>query len=226
MQPDQIKIEESWKRHLFDDFNSKEMHELREFLRSEAKSGKVIYPKGNEIFSAFDLTPLEKVKVVVLGQDPYHGPNQAHGLCFSVRKGVQPPPSLQNIFKEIQNDLNISIPAHGDLSHWAKQGVLLLNTVLTVERGKAASHRGKGWEFFTDQVIKLLGKQVSPVIFVLWGSFAQSKASLIPCPPHKILKAPHPSPLSAHRGFLGCRHFSQINSILKNWGKEPIDWSL
>ncbi len=222
---DRIKVNDEWKAALCEEFSSSYMSDLRAFLQSEARAKKVIYPKGAEIFNAFNLTPLSKVKVVLLGQDPYHGPGQAHGLCFSVQDGTQFPPSLQNIFKEIQMDVNVPIPKSGNLSRWAEQGVLLLNSVLTVERGKAASHRGRGWEKFTDKVIEVLNERPEPIVFVLWGSFAQSKAAVIE-PPHRILKAPHPSPLSAHRGFMNCGHFSKVNKILKDWGEDLIDWSL
>lgn len=218
-------INESWRACLAAEFSADYMQSLRQFLRSELQKGKTIYPHGSEIFNAFNHTPYDEVRVVILGQDPYHGPGQAHGLCFSVREGVQPPPSLQNIFKEIKADLGIEPPAHGNLTKWADQGVLLLNTVLTVEQHKAASHRKKGWETFTDAVIRQLVARKQPMIFVLWGSFAQSKADMIKAP-HVILKAPHPSPLSAHRGFLGCRHFSKINRQLQAWGQPEIDWSL
>lgn len=226
MNTESVQINDEWKAELADDFSANYMQSLRGFLQTEARAKKVIYPKGTDIFNAFNLTPLSKVKVVVLGQDPYHGPGQAHGLCFSVQDGVAFPPSLRNIFKEIESDLSIKIPATGNLSHWAEQGVLLLNTVLTVEKGKAASHRGKGWEQFTDKVIQVLSGREDPIVFILWGSFAQGKAPMIQSPPHHILKAPHPSPLSAHRGFFGCKHFSQTNEILESWGKKPIDWSL
>ncbi len=226
MAADNVKIEPEWKAALLDEFGQPYMKELKSFLRAEASKGKTIYPRGTDIFNALNTTPLDRVKVVILGQDPYHGPRQAHGLCFSVQDGVPPPPSLQNIFKELNKDLSIPIPAHGNLTSWAEQGVLLLNTVLTVEEGKAASHRGRGWERFTDRVIKVLSDREDPIVFLLWGAFAQSKEPMIRQPPHKVLKAPHPSPLSAHGGFFGCRHFSKTNEILKQWGKEPIDWSL
>jgi uracil-DNA glycosylase len=208
------------------EFDKSYLSELRTFLAKEISAKKIIYPKSSEIFRAFDLTPYDRVRVVVLGQDPYHGPDQAHGLCFSVRRGVAPPPSLKNIYKELQADLGIAPSSHGDLSSWAEQGVLLLNTVLTVEDGKAASHRGKGWEAFTDRVISELSARERPIIFVLWGSFAQSKAPMVRRPPHAVLMAPHPSPLSAHRGFLGSKPFSAINRQLKAWGEPPIDWKL
>lgn len=226
MSPEQIKLESSWKSALLQEFNAPYMGELRGFLKQEAQLGKAIFPRGNEIFNALNLTPLEDVKVVILGQDPYHGPGQAHGLCFSVREGVRPPPSLQNIFKEIHSDLGLPISKSGDLTKWAEQGVLLLNTVLTVESGKAASHKGRGWEKFTDSIIKLLSERDDPVVFILWGSFAQGKAPMIRVPPHAILKSVHPSPLSAHNGFFGSKPFSQTNQILRKWGKKEIDWSL
>jgi uracil-DNA glycosylase len=221
-----VKIEPEWKEALASEFKQPYMSELREFLRQEAAKGKTIYPRGSEIFSALNLTPLSKVEVVILGQDPYHGPGQAHGLSFSVRDGVRPPPSLKNIFKELHADLGLPIPNNGNLTAWAAQGVLLLNTVLTVEAGKAASHRGQGWERFTDAVIRLLSESDEPKVFLLWGSFAQSKAPMIRVPPHAVLKAAHPSPLSAHNGFLGCRHFSKANALLKKWGRKEIDWRL
>ncbi len=199
---------------------------LREFLHKEKIERKTIYPKGVNIFRAFDLTPLEKVKVVILGQDPYHGENQAHGLCFSVKPGIQLPPSLVNIYKELESDLGIKPVKHGYLESWAKQGVLLLNSVLTVEQGKAASHQGKGWEKFTDQVIDILNNRPYPIIFVLWGSYAQQKGQFIDVKRHVVLSAAHPSPLSAYRGFFGCRHFSKINEYLHRWGEDPINWQL
>src|SRR5690606_17585451 len=188
--------------------------------------GKTIYPPGSLWFNALNSTPFDKVKVVILGQDPYHGPHQAHGLCFSVPQGVPPPPSLQNIFKEIQRDLGVPIPRHGCLQHWVDQGVLLLNAVLTVEEGKAASHQGKGWEIFTDTIVQALNEKKKNLVFLLWGSHAQKKGAMIDPQKHCILRSPHPSPLSAHRGFLGNRHFSQCNSYLKTHGQEAIDWSL
>ena len=221
-----IKIEPSWKEVLQEEFSASYMVELRKFLHEEKAKKKIIYPKGVDIFHAFDLTPLEKVRVVVLGQDPYHGINQAHGLCFSVKHGIQPPPSLLNIYKELERDLGVKPVKHGCLESWAKQGVLLLNSVLTVEHGKAASHQGKGWEKFTDQVVALLNKRPYPIIFVLWGSYAQQKGQVIDIKKHVILSAAHPSPLSAHRGFLGCGHFSKINEYLRRWGEATIDWQL
>jgi uracil-DNA glycosylase len=221
-----VQLEPSWKARVGDYFQRPDMQALSAFLREEKRAGKVIYPPGPDIFSAFAHTPLDTVKVVILGQDPYHGPGQAHGLCFSVRPGVRVPPSLVNIFKEIESDLGIPRPDHGCLTPWADRGVLLLNTVLTVERGRAASHRGKGWEGFTDHVIDVLNSEREHLVFMLWGSHAGSKAARIDGRRHCILRAPHPSPLSAHRGFLGCRHFSRANQYLKSHGQAPIDWSL
>jgi uracil-DNA glycosylase len=223
---DLVGLETSWKQALEDEFDQAYMKDLQNFLRQQTSQKKVIYPKTDEYFAAFEHTPLDQVRVVILGQDPYHGPGQAHGLCFSVRKGVRPPPSLKNIFKELQSDLNIPIPQHGCLTKWAEQGVLLLNSVLTVEDGLAASHRNKGWEHLTDRVIRELNQQVSPIVFLLWGSYAQSKAQFVNREKHLVLESVHPSPLSAHRGFLGCKHFSKTNEFLKQNGFAPIDWSL
>jgi len=189
-------------------------------------SGAKVYPPGADIFAALDATPFDKVKVVILGQDPYHGPGQAHGLCFSVRPGVPAPPSLENIFKELQRDLGIARPTHGCLQHWAGQGVLLLNAVLTVEDGRAGAHAGKGWEGFTDHVVDVLNREREHLVFLLWGSYAQKKGAMIDARRHKVLRAPHPSPLSAHRGFIGCGHFSAANEYLRRTGQAPIDWSL
>lgn len=202
------------------------MQALGDFLRAEKAAGKIIYPRGPNIFAALDSTPFDKVKVVILGQDPYHGPGQAHGLSFSVPPGVAIPPSLQNIFKEISRDLDLPRPQHGCLSSWADQGVLLLNAVLTVEHGMAGSHQGKGWEEFTDACIAALAEERENLAFLLWGSNAQAKGRLIDTRRHLVLKAPHPSPLSAHRGFLGCGHFSQTNRFLRQHGQSAIDWSL
>ena len=221
----EIQLEESWKQALMGEFESPYMASLKRFLKEEYRAGKAIFPKGSEYFRALDLTPLDKVKVVILGQDPYHGDGQAHGLCFSVRPGVRVPPSLINIYKEIEDDLGIRPPRHGFLEHWAEQGVLLLNSVLTVERGLAASHQGRGWEKFTDRVIETVNGLDHRVVFMLWGSYAQKKAAFVDRR-HLVLKAPHPSPLSAHRGFLGCRHFSKANAFLEQNGLTPIDWSL
>lgn len=221
-----VQLHESWKVPLLGEFQSDYMMQLRAFLVAEKAAGKRIYPNGSEWFRALDLTPLNKVRVVILGQDPYHGPGQAHGLCFSVQSGVRPPPSLLNIYKELESDLGLPRPRHGFLEHWAKQGVLLLNSVLTVESAKAASHQGKGWERFTDAVIRLINAKPEPVVFMLWGSYAQKKAAFVDSDRHLVLKAAHPSPLSAHNGFLGCRHFSRCNAFLESKGLAPIDWSL
>jgi uracil-DNA glycosylase len=224
----QVQLEQSWKEHLQEEFEKPYMLQLREFLRGELSRRKTIYPKGAEYFNAFNSIPVEQVKVVILGQDPYHGPDQAHGLCFSVPPGVGTPPSLINIFKEIQADLGLGAEQfrHGHLQSWAQQGVLLLNSVLTVEAGHAASHQGKGWEEFTDRAISVLNERREHVVFMLWGAYAQKKGAVIDADRHLVLKAPHPSPLSAHRGFLGCRHFSKANNYLIQHGLEPIDWRL
>lgn len=219
-------IELSWKEQLADAFDQPYFRQLKQFLIAEKRAKKVIYPAGKNIFNAFALTPWDKVKIVILGQDPYHGLGQAHGLAFSVQEGIATPPSLQNIYKELAADLGLPIPKQGNLSAWAKQGVLLLNTVLTVEAGQAHSHRGQGWEFFTDHIIQILSERKSGLVFVLWGSPAQQKERLIDAKKHLILKSVHPSPLSAHRGFLGCRHFSKINQYLEQQGKAAIDWQL
>lgn len=223
---DKVKLHESWLHPLRDEFSSPYMEALRSFLLAEKTTGKRIFPKGSEYFRAMDLTPLDKVRVVILGQDPYHGPGQAHGLCFSVQPGVRPPPSLVNIYKELQSDLGISRPQHGFLEHWARQGVLLLNSVLTVEMGQAASHQGKGWERFTDAVIAQVNARREPVVFMLWGNYAQRKAGFVDTGRHMVLKAAHPSPLSAHNGFFGCRHFSKANTFLQSRGVGQIDWAL
>lgn len=221
-----IKMEESWKRQLSDQFSAPYMQELRAFLKEEIKSGKTIYPKPSEWFAAFDATPFKKVKVVILGQDPYHGPGQAHGLAFSVRPGVRPPPSLLNIFKELQSDVGLERPKHGYLESWAEQGVLLLNSVLTVREGEAASHQKRGWEVFTDKAIHLLAEKREGLVFVLWGAYSQKKGAFIDRSKHLVLESVHPSPLSASRGFLGSKPFSKINAYLKKHGQTPIDWSL
>lgn len=223
---DPVKLDARWRAPLSGEFASPYMAALKSFLVAEKNAGKTIFPKGSEWFRALDLTPLGSVRVVILGQDPYHGPGQAHGLCFSVRTGVRPPPSLVNIFKELESDLGIARPAHGCLEPWAKQGVLLLNSVLTVESGLAASHKDKGWERFTDAVIRLVNAQAQPVVFLLWGSYAQKKAGFVDPSRHLVLKAAHPSPLSAHNGFLGCRHFSKANAFLLANGLPAIDWAL
>jgi len=222
----QIKIDSSWKMRLEDEFKKPYMAELKIFLKSQYDAGKTIFPKGSEYFSAFNHTPFEKVRVVILGQDPYHGPNQANGLCFSVNPGVRFPPSLLNIFKELHSDLHVPMPKNGDLSKWADQGVLLLNSVLTVEQSQAASHEGKGWETFTNAVIKKLNEERQQIAYVLWGSYAQKKAAFVNREKNFIIESPHPSPLSAHRGFLGSKPFSKINQYLISLGEEPINWAL
>ena len=221
-----VKLHQSWLEPLGQEFEKPYMADLKRFLMAERDAGKRIFPAGANWFRALDLTPLDQVRVVILGQDPYHGPGRAHGLCFSVPEGVRPPPSLINIYKELESDLGLARPAHGFLEHWARQGVLLLNSVLTVEMGMAASHRERGWEKFTDAVIRLVNDREQPVVFMLWGSYAQKKASFVDTSRHLVLKAPHPSPLSAHSGFLGCRHFSKANAFLESRGLEPIDWAL
>lgn len=223
---DRIKLEPSWKSKVGEYLKHADMRTLSAFLRERRAQGARIYPPGPQIFAAFDATPFDAVKVVVLGQDPYHGAGQAHGLCFSVRPGVAVPPSLDNIFKEIQRDLGISRPDHGCLTPWAERGVLLLNAVLTVEDGRAGAHQGKGWEGFTDHVVETLNREREGLVFLLWGSYAQAKGKVIDPRRHRVLKAPHPSPLSAHRGFLGCGHFSATNEYLSRHGQTPIDWSL
>lgn len=219
-------MEESWKRVLAQEFSQPYFTSLKNFLVAEKQAGKKIYPPGPEIFHAFNATPFSQVKVVILGQDPYHGKGQAHGLCFSVSRGIKPPPSLVNIFKEIQSDLGLPIPRHGNLEYWAKQGVFLLNAILTVQANLPASHQGKGWETFTDRVIQTISEERSGVVFLLWGRFAQNKSVLIDESKHHILKAAHPSPFSANNGFLGCKHFSKANALLEQQGLRPIDWSL
>lgn len=221
-----IQLEPSWLAALESEFRQPYMQQLRQFLKEQKGKGATVYPRGGEIFNAFEQTPLDRVKVVILGQDPYHGPGQAHGLCFSVRPGVAIPPSLRNIYKEIERDLGIPPPDHGNLSHWADQGVLLLNSVLTVNAGQAGSHQGKGWETFTDRVVEVVNREREGVVFLLWGSYAQRKGAVIDRQRHCVLTAPHPSPLSAHRGFLGCGHFSAANAWLEQRGQTPIDWSL
>jgi len=221
-----IRLDPAWLGLLQSEFDADYMRALRAFLVAEKAAGKRIFPKGGEWFRALDLTPPGNVRVVILGQDPYHGLGQAHGLCFSVRPGVRTPPSLVNIYKEMESDLGIAPARHGFLEHWAKQGVLLLNSVLTVEMSQAASHQGRGWERFTDAVIRAVNAQSEPVVFMLWGSYAQRKAGFVDQSRHLVLKAPHPSPLSAHTGFFGCKHFSQANAFLAAHGRTPIDWAL
>ena len=222
----EVRIEQSWKEALAGEFGKPYFESLVRFLHAEKAAGATIFPPGSQIFRAFDLTPVKDVKVVILGQDPYHGPGQAHGLCFSVLPGIEPPPSLKNIFKELEDDLKIPAAKGGTLIPWAKQGVLMLNNVLTVRAGQAASHHNVGWENFTDRVISELNNKKTPVVFLLWGSPAAKKADIITNPIHIKFKAPHPSPLSAYRGFFGCRHFSLANEFLKSNGLEPIDWRI
>ena len=221
-----VKLHESWLTPLQGEFDSPYMTALKQFLVAEKQAGKHIFPPGGEWFHALDATPLDDVRVVILGQDPYHGPGQAHGLCFSVRPGVRIPPSLVNIYKELKADLGIDPPGHGNLESWAKQGVLLLNAVLTVEAHRAASHQGKGWERFTDAVIRLVNDRDRPAVFILWGAYAQRKAAFVDHSKHCIIKSPHPSPLSAHNGFFGSKPFSKANAFLQDKGLEPIDWRL
>jgi uracil-DNA glycosylase len=221
-----IQLEGSWLERLDDQFDQEYMHKLRDFLVTRKQHRAVIYPPGKQIFNALNSTPFERVRVVILGQDPYHGPGQAHGLCFSVQPGIRVPPSLANIYREIQADLGIEPQHHGYLQSWAEQGVLLLNAVLTVERGQAGSHQGKGWEIFTDAIVQLLNDEREDLVFMLWGSYAMKKGAVIDRRKHLVLKAPHPSPLSAHRGFLGCRHFSSANEYLQQKQLLPIDWAV
>ncbi len=221
-----IALEPTWLEHLRGEFDQDYMLDLRRFLLAEKSRGKRIFPRGDEFFGAFEHTPLDKVKVVILGQDPYHGEGQAHGLCFSVRPGVAIPPSLQNIYREIHDELGVPVPNHGHLTAWAEQGVLLLNSVLSVESGIAGSHRDRGWERFTDRVIDIVNTERDGVVFMLWGSYAQRKGGIIDGRRHCVLKAPHPSPLSAHRGFFGCGHFKAANEYLQSRGETPVDWRL
>ena len=223
---DRIRLEAGWKQALQDEFEQPYMRQLSDFLSSEKVAGKVVYPPGPLIFNALNSTPLDRVKVVIIGQDPYHGPDQAHGLCFSVQPGVPVPPSLVNIFKELKRDLNIDLPAHGCLQSWAEQGVLLLNTSLTVEQGNAGAHKDKGWQAFTDKVIEVVNQHCEHLVFLLWGAHAQGKEKLIDGTRHLILKSAHPSPLSAYRGFLGNGHFSRTNKFLQQHGLEAINWRL
>lgn len=219
------KIHDSWKEVLLDEFQKPYFSELKSFLVAQ-RAQHTIYPPGNMIFNAFDKTPFDKVKVVILGQDPYHGPGQAHGLCFSVPQGIAPPPSLMNIFKEIKQDVGVEIPAHGNLERWAEQGVLLLNATLTVMANQPLSHQNKGWETFTDRVIQLLSIKKKGLVFLLWGRNAKAKESLIDVSKHFILKAAHPSPFSAYSGFFGCKHFSKTNALLEQQSITPIDWKI
>lgn len=220
-----VHLGNDWDQVLAGEFEKDYYLELRKFLKEEY-STRTIYPSMYDIFNALKHTAYSDVKVVILGQDPYHGPNQAHGMCFSVKKGVAVPPSLVNIYKELKEDVGFEIPNHGFLESWADQGVLLMNTVLTVRGGQANSHKGKGWEIFTDQVIRHLNDREQPMVFLLWGAHAKSKRQLITNPNHMILTAAHPSPLSAYSGFYGCRHFSRTNLFLEEQGMKPIDWQL
>lgn len=216
----------NWKEFFYIEKQKPYFRSILDFVAAERKAGKVIYPEDGQVFSAFEMTPLENVRVVILGQDPYHGPGQAHGLAFSVLSGVRVPPSLKNIFKEIRNDIGCDIPPDGCLDAWARRGVLLLNSVLTVESGEPASHAGVGWEEFTDQVVNILNDRSKGLVFLLWGAYAQKKGRYINRDKHLVLGTSHPSPLSAHRGFLGCRHFSKTNAWMTGRASEPIDWSL
>lgn len=219
-------MHDSWKAALKAEFDSGYMAALREFLKAEKAAGKQIFPHSSNWFRAMELTPLDAVRVVILGQDPYHGPGQAHGLCFSVLPGVHPPPSLQNIYKELAADLGIAPARHGFLEHWAQQGVLMLNSVLTVEAHRAASHQKRGWERFTDAIVAAVNDRADPAVFLLWGAYAQKKAGFVDEGRHMILRAAHPSPFAAHNGFFGCRHFSKANAFLAQNGRPPIDWAL
>ncbi len=223
---DRVKLRDSWKSQVGGEFEKKYMQKLRNFLIKEKQNGKIIYPEGKNIFNAMNSTSFADVKVVIIGQDPYHGPGQAHGLCFSVLPGVKIPPSLVNIFKELHSDLNIPVSKHGCLSSWAEQGVLLINSVLTVEKGRAGSHQGKGWERFTDAVISTLNREHSGLVFLLWGAYAQKKGKIIDTKKHLVLQSVHPSPLSAFRGFFGCAHFSKVNNYLRGQNKTVINWEL
>ncbi|TVZ38489.1 uracil-DNA glycosylase [Alteromonadaceae bacterium 2753L.S.0a.02] len=222
----QIKLHASWLAKVGSEFEQPYMKQLKQFLVAEKRAGKTLFPSGDNIFNALNTTPFESVKVVILGQDPYHGPGQAHGLCFSVLPGVPFPPSLQNIFKELQTDLQLAAPNHGCLQSWAEQGVLLLNATLSVEQGRAGSHQNKGWETFTDAVVNCLNNHRENLVFMLWGSYAQRKGAYIDTQRHCVLKAPHPSPLSSHRGFFGCQHFSKANAYLQAKGIAPVDWRI
>jgi uracil-DNA glycosylase len=223
---DQIKIESSWKSLLTNEFKQDYFNQIKQFIVGEKAKGKEVFPSGKLMFNAFNLTPFNSVKVVIIGQDPYHGIGQAHGLCFSVPSGVKTPPSLQNIYKEIEQDLGFPIPNHGNLETWAQQGVLLLNAVLSVNANEPASHKAAGWENFTNAVIYHLSQQCNHLVFILWGRFAQEKELLIDSSKHLILKAAHPSPFSAYQGFMGCKHFSKTNEYLIKSGQEPINWQI
>ncbi|MCV6614240.1 MAG: uracil-DNA glycosylase [Cellvibrionaceae bacterium] len=224
MRERELQLEASWKALLEGEFEQPYMQQLRQFLQAEKQAGKTIYPPGPLMFNALNTTPFDQVKVVILGQDPYHGPGQAHGLSFSVPEGIKTPPSLQNIYKEINRDLGLPIPNHGCLQHWAEQGVLLLNATLSVQQAQAGSHQKKGWEQFTDKIVALLNERREGLVFMLWGSYAQKKGRIIDPAKHCVLKSVHPSPLSAHRGFIGCGHFSAANNYLQQRGLSPIEW--
>lgn len=221
-----VKIDPAWMNVIGGEFEQSYMKALKEFLRQEKTTGQTVYPKSGDIFNALNITPFDKVEVVILGQDPYHGPNQAHGLAFSVRAGVALPPSLVNIYKEIESEFGVAMPRRGDLTGWARQGVLLLNATLTVQAERAGSHQGRGWEQFTDAVIRALNDRGEHIVFMLWGAYAQKKGAFIDRHKHLVLQAPHPSPLSAHRGFLGCGHFMKANEYLAQHGRKPIDWTV
>lgn len=222
----EIKLDESWLNVMADEFGKPYMEELRQFLLEEKQKGKTIFPPGQQIFAALDRTPFDRVKVVILGQDPYHGPGQAHGLCFSVQPGVDPPPSLINIYKEMETDLGLAPPPHGCLNSWADQGILLLNSVLTVEARRAGSHQGRGWESFTDRVIRELEQKREHLVFILWGGYARKKGSFISRDRHMVIESPHPSPLSSYRGFFGSRPFSRTNAYLEATGQPAVEWKL
>ena len=222
----EIQLEPIWKQHLQSEFEQPYMLKLRKFLVDEIRYKRCIFPRPEEYFQALNWTPFDKVRVCILGQDPYHGLHQAHGLCFSVKPHIPIPPSLKNIFSELKRDLNINYPQHGFLEHWARQGVLLLNSVLTVQQGRAGSHQNRGWEEFTDRILSILNEHYTGLVFMLWGSYAFRKGQFLDEKKHLVLKSPHPSPLSAHRGFFGCSHFSKANEYLHSIDKNPIDWSL
>ena len=215
----------AWKSLLSEQFELPYLKKINTYLSEQKQLGKTVYPQGPDVFNAFNHTPFDAVKVVIIGQDPYHGPNQAHGFCFSVQPGIAVPPSLKNIYKELHADIGMSIPQNGDLTSWADQGVLLLNAVLTVEQASAGSHQGKGWETFTDKVVALLNEERQNIVFLLWGSYAQKKGKLIDRNKHYVLESSHPSPLSSYRGFFGCHHFSSVNTYLRSQGEKPIDWA-
>ncbi|MCL4153352.1 UNVERIFIED_CONTAM: hypothetical protein GTU68_059847 [Idotea baltica] len=221
-----VKIEEGWKSALYEEFSQPYFQQLKNFLLEERQAGQTLYPPGKLIFNAFNKTPFDDVKVVIIGQDPYHGPGQAHGLCFSVPEGIKSPPSLKNIYKEMHADVGITIPHHGNLIKWAEQGILMLNSMLTVRARQAGSHKGKGWETFTTAVIRELNDQKSGLVFLLWGRYAQEKGAIIDTKKHHVLKAAHPSPFAAHNGFFGCKHFSTTNQFLQEQGKPVIDWQV